>query len=60
MIKFKPTSLKELNEKKNLAADLKAAIEALENALCEMDEANAERMAAIEDALCEIDMGGTV
>lgn len=30
---------------------------ALEDAICEMDAANAERMAAIEDALCEIDMG---
>lgn len=30
----------------------------LEDALCEIDEANEERLAAIEDALCEMDMGG--
>ena len=30
----------------------------LEDALCEIDEANEERIAAIEDALCEMDMGG--
>lgn len=30
---------------------------ALEDALCEMDAINEERIAAIEDALCEIDMG---
>lgn len=39
--------------------DLNTQVAQLENALCEMDEANAERMAAIEDALCEID-GGAV
>lgn len=37
--------------------DLNTQVAQLENALCEMDETNAERMAAIEDALCEIDMG---
>ncbi len=36
--------------------DLEETTAELENALCEMDEANDERMAAIEDALCEIDM----
>ena len=36
---------------------LEEATTALEDAICEMDAANAERMAAIEDALCEIDMG---
>ena len=36
---------------------LEAATTALEDAICEMDAANEERMAAIEDALCEIDMG---
>ncbi len=66
MIVFKPTSLKEKNEKKQADARLKAAVEALENALCDLDENNAERFAAIEDALCELDvndagnMGGTV
>lgn len=29
----------------------------LENALCEMDLASEERLAAIEDALCELDAG---
>ncbi len=60
MIVFKPTSLKEKNEKERANARLKTAVEALENALCELDEANAERLAAIEDALCDIDIGGTV
>lgn len=36
---------------------LNEQIAQLENALCEMDEANAERMAAIENALCDIDAG---
>lgn len=64
MIKFKPVSIKELNRKKQLeeqremaATNALAAIAALENALCEMDEANAERMAAIENALCDLDAG---
>ena len=34
-------------------------IAALEDALCEMDAANAASIAALEDALCEIDAGGT-
>ncbi len=38
-------------------AQLEASTAALEDAICEMDAANEERMAAIEDALCEIDMG---
>ncbi len=58
MIVFKPTSLKEKNEKERANARFKAAVEALENALCELDEANAERFAVIEDALCDIDIGG--
>ena len=31
---------------------------ALEDAMCEMDAANAASIAALEDALCEIDAGG--
>ena len=31
---------------------------AIEDALCEMDAANAASIAALEDALCEIDAGG--
>ena len=38
-------------------AALEAVNAALEDAICEMDAANEERMAAIEDALCEMDMG---
>ena len=38
-------------------AELEAINEELEDALCEMDAANEERIAAIEDALCEMDMG---
>ena len=55
----------EISDKEKISAletenvELNAQITQLENALCEMDEANAERMAAIEDALCEIDAGGT-
>ena len=37
--------------------NLEEATTALEDAICEMDAVNAERMAAIEDALCEMDMG---
>jgi hypothetical protein len=38
-------------------SDLERSVGVLEDAICEMDEANEERMAAIEDALCEMDMG---
>jgi len=34
------------------------SIGSLEDALCEMDAANAASIAALEDALCEIDAGG--
>lgn len=34
-------------------------LSAIEDALCEMDAANAASIAALEDALCEMDMGGT-
>lgn len=33
-------------------------LSAIEDALCEMDAANAAGIAALEDALCEMDMGG--
>ena len=45
-----------ISDKERIAA-LEAQTAQLENALCEVDEANAERFAAIEDALCEIDAG---
>lgn len=34
---------------------LKEHVATIEDALCEMDEANEERIALIEDALCELD-----
>ena len=37
-------------------ATLEATNAALEDAVCEMDAVNEDRMAAIEDALCEMDM----
>ncbi len=39
--------------------ELNTQVAQLENALCELVEAIAERLADIEDALCEIDTGGT-
>ncbi len=57
---WKPDSLKKLNEKKLREKQREETIAAIENAMCDVDKANAERFAAIEDALCEIDMGGTV
>lgn len=64
MIKYTATSLKELNRKKleqkqreAAALNALAAVAALEDALCEIDEMNAERFAAIENALCDIDAG---
>lgn len=53
----------ELSEKERIDAleaeniGLNEQIAQLENAMCEMDEANAERMAAIENALCDLDAG---
>ena len=47
---YKPTAEERI-------AELEAVNAELEDALCEMDAANEERMAAIEDALCEMDMG---
>lgn len=37
-------------------SDLERSVGVLEDAICEIDAANEERIAAIEDALCEIDM----
>ena len=37
-------------------SELEDSTAALEDAICEMDAANEERLAAIEDALCEMDM----
>lgn len=49
-----------VDEVANIKEEVKLLMEAnaaLEDALCEMDAANEERIATIEDALCEIDMG---
>lgn len=51
-------SLKALHEKQKEAQKLKelpALVAEMEDALCEQDTANDERMAAIEDSLCELD-----
>lgn len=42
-------------KEKDYIPDLLSATAALEDALCEQDSANEERLAAIEDALCELD-----
>lgn len=60
MINRRTDSIKEAREKERRKKDALAALEAiaaLEDALCEIDEANAERFAAIENALCDIDAG---
>ena len=44
-----------LKAKTDLIRNQKLYIAALEDALCEQDAANEERLAAIEDALCELD-----
>lgn len=41
---------------KERVATLEESMASLEDALCEMDAANAEAIAAIEDALCELDI----
>jgi hypothetical protein len=38
-----------------VAEQAKAAVAAVENAVCEMDESTEDRLAAIEEALCELD-----
>ncbi len=57
MIKFTPTSIKELNKKKQAEKQREIAIAEIENAMCEMDGQYAERIALIENALCEMDAG---
>lgn len=46
----KPTAEERIAELETINAEL-------EDAMCEMDAATEERLAAIEDALCEMDMG---
>lgn len=46
----KPTAEERIKELETINAEL-------EDAMCEMDAATEERLAAIEDALCEMDMG---
>ena len=50
-------SIKRLNEKKEAEEKAQTEISELQDALCEIDEANAVHFAAIEDALCDIDAG---
>lgn len=44
-----------LKARTDIIRNQKLYIAALEDALCEQDAANEERLAAIEDALCELD-----
>lgn len=51
-------SLKELHRKlaeEQKLRELPGLVAEIENALCEQDAANEERMAVIEDSLCELD-----
>lgn len=51
-------SLKELHrklEEEQKLRELPGLVAEIENALCEQDAANEERMAVIEDSLCELD-----
>ena len=50
-------SIKRLNEKKEAEEKAQTEISELQDALCEIDEANSVRFATIEDALCDIDAG---
>lgn len=57
MVLWFKQSVKKRNEQKSNEQNLKDQLAAVQDALCEMDEQNAERLAAIEDALCDIDAG---
>lgn len=43
------------DKSKPVADKASAAIASIEDALCDQDEANEERISAIEDALCDLD-----
>lgn len=55
---YDPTEAAQLTAKTEEIKRQKIYIAALEDALCEQDEANDNRLAAIEDALCELDERG--
>ena len=57
MVLWFKNSIKRLNEKKEAEKKAQTEISELQDALCEIDEANAVRFATIEDALCDIDAG---
>lgn len=57
-VAWRPTSINGRNKGIRETEDLKTSVEGIENALCEMDEVDFEKMAFIEDMLCEIEMGG--
>lgn len=57
MVLWFKQSIKKRNEQKAKEQDLKDQLAAVQDALCEVDEANSERFAMIEDALCDIDAG---
>lgn len=57
MVLWFKNSIKRLNEKKETEKKAQDEISELQDALCEIDEANSVRFAAIEDALCYIDAG---
>ena len=51
-------SLKELHKKleeERMLRELPGLVAGIEDAMCEQDEMNDERMSAIEDAVCELD-----
>ena len=52
---YDPAEAARLKAKTEEIKNQKIYIAALEDALCEQDAANEERLAAIEDALCELD-----
>ena len=57
MVLWFKNSIKKLNEKKEAEKKAQTEISELQDALCEIDEANAVHFAVIEDALCDIDAG---
>lgn len=52
---YDPAEAARLKAKTDEIKNQKIYIAALEDALCEQDAANEERLATIEDALCELD-----
>lgn len=57
MVLWFKNSIKQRNKEKEAKQKAQDEISELQDALCEIDEANSVRFAAIEDALCDIDAG---